>query len=360
MFDPSTPIADTVSSLKSKSTRSSQQCPPSSSSGPKQTENNDNVRASLANQGMYFEDEESYHYHSELQKEIESLIFRERGSAAQIESLRRIRSWRAENATKDEGTYFAGLVPQIIKGSRSTSSTNKRTFQGEIIVQAKSFDSDGLDVRQNANFVRNILPRRIQATEKRLGLTNPKPDYVYGLRRSRHPDPQEPLMSSEVEALIGVAPGLLHPFFVIENKGCEDSIETAENQAIRSGAALVAARRELNKKARHDGEEEEEVGPDMHSYAFSCTWVPQMANIHVHWYELRANHKANGKGATGVYHMNLVRGYLMSDGQHVSDFRRDIHGILDWGVSPKRKETLKRLVSEIVTNEETSVSSKAS
>lgn len=41
----------------------------------------------------------------------------------------------------------------------------------------------------------------------------------------------------------------------------------------------------------------------------------------------------------------------MSDKWHVSDFRKDVHNILDWGVSPKRKETLKQLERDIAKYE---------
>lgn len=86
--------------------------------------------------------------------------------------------------------------------------------------------------------------------------------------------------------------------------------------------------------------EREDLGADTSSYAFTCSWVPQMANIHIHWCERRP-------GGSEIYHMNLLRGYLMSDKWHVSDFRKDVHNILDWGVSPKRKETLKQLKRDI-------------
>ena len=287
---------------------------------------------------MYFEDEEAYDRYSGLQEEVNKIVFGERGSAMRPESLRQIKQWRIENATKDEATYFNGLMPQVIKDTRS-QETSKRSFEGEIVSQAKTFDSDGLDKKRDPLFVKNILPQRLEMVEKKLGLTTPKPDFAFGLKRPRFPDPHAPTLPNEVDALIGVAPGLQHPFFVIENKGCEDSIETAENQAIRSGATLVAARRLLNQKARPAGEQEI-GGADIDSFAFSCSWVPQMANIHLHWYELRED-------GLGVYHMSLLRGYLMSNKGDITDFRRDIHNILDWGVSTKRRKALEELVRKI-------------
>lgn len=195
----------------------------------------------------------------------------------------------------------------------------------------------------------------------------------------------------------------------MDNKGCQHSIEAAENQAQGSAATMVAARRGLNRKAKgkptmpedhttnaadriadaatdianiHNDASitaadaadaadihndatsnasttaadatndiialdpqasdtnQEELDADTSSFAFTCSWVPQMANLHVHWCERRA-------GGIEIYHMNLIRGYLMSDGRHVADFRKDVHNILDWGVSGKRKAMLKDLEKEI-------------
>ena len=71
----------------------------------------------------------------------------------------------------------------------------------------------------------------------------------------------------------------------MEEKAAGGSIEDAENQAIRSGAALVESMRQLKKMTMENGEKEA-AGVDTECIAFSCSWVPQMANIHVHWHEL--------------------------------------------------------------------------
>ena len=57
--------------------------------------------------------------------------------------------------------------------------------------------------------------------------------------------------------------------------------------------------------------------------------------------------------------MNLLRGYLMSANDHLSDFRKDVHNILDYGVSTKRKEALKQLEQDIAKYEERSRSAKS-
>ena len=128
--------------------------------------------------------------------------------------------------------------------------TLKCTLEGEIVSQAKTFESDDLDSREDCAFVKHILPLRVQKAEAQWGLTNPQPDWVFGLKRPRFPDAEMPALSNETSALIEVAPGLKHAFFTVDNKGSQHSIEAAENQSIRSGAALFAARRTLDRKAK--------------------------------------------------------------------------------------------------------------
>lgn len=362
----------------------------SSSFDIKQTINESSVRAASAEQGMFFDHETAYGKYPDLQARVDELVFGNRDSKMRDESVKKIHAWRAENATKDKKTYFAGLIPQLLKSARKVA-TKKRTFAEEIVSQAQAFTDDGLDRREDCLFVKNIMPLRTEYAEAaQQGVTTPKPDFVYGLKRSRHPSLVGPPLDIEAKNLIGVAPEIRHPFFSIDNKGSQHSIEAAENQSMRSGATMVAANRALKRKAKRNLElirpkddaadsstvvtdtaivndatasdtsfiaadgtvntippapqanviKQENLGADFDSFTFTCSWVPQMANIHVHWYERRPNE-------THIYHMNLVRGYLMSDKGHLTEFRKDIYNILDWGIALKRKTMLEELEKEI-------------
>ena len=224
--------------------------PSSSSRAIKRTANEANIRMDLAAQNMFFEDEGSFERYAEFKDHIEKMVFGTRGSAMRTESVKAIKHWRAANATNSEKAFFAEAIPMILKDARGVVPTNKRTFDGEIVHQATSFAEDGLGKQEDCSFVKSILPLRMEQAEVGLGLTNPKPDFVFGLVCPRYPDPDAPVLSEETKALIEVAPGLKHAFFAVENKGCQNSIEAAENQAMRAGATLVAAMRALQRKAK--------------------------------------------------------------------------------------------------------------
>ena len=313
------------------------------------------IRSELAEQGMYINNKEAYKSHHGFREWVEGIVLSERSSQMRQASARQISTWMSENAVADEKSYYSGLKPLVIKEIRSVA-TAKRNLDNQLVKQARSFASDGLDVKEDDMFTKHVLPVRFESKEKQLGLSTPQPDFAYGLKIPQFPSPTAPVLSQEAKSLIKVSPQLRHAFFVIENKGCERSIEEAENQAIRSGATMVAARRRLNNMADQSlepaGKEgdaataaaDSPLGPDRSSIAFSCAWIPQVANVFVHWCE------ECGDGVV-LYHMNRVRGYLMGDEEHQADFRADIHNILDYGVGVERKEALLKMETAIAKRE---------
>ena len=160
-----------------------------------------------------------------------------------------------------------------------------------------------------------------------MGITDPKPDVTFGLREPEFPDPSLPLPNG-IQALLGVAPGMQHAFFVIEHKSIEESIGLAEVQATRDGAVLVKARMLLHEHIQPAGYVRP-TGADDSSLVFSCAWIPDYAKIYVHWFE---------KLASGIelYHMNVLSEYIMRRPEEMRLFRRHVQNIMDWGLL-KRK-----------------------
>lgn len=169
----------------------------SSSSGQdrKQTDKVYNVRMSLAEQGMWFENYDSYDKYPAFQAKIDKLVFRDRGSVMRTESVRKIKQWRRDNAIEKESTYYATLEPQIIKGERMVP-TLKRSLDGVIIEESKKFVEDRLHRQTDCLFANGVLPRRIgDYAGKIMGLTNPKPDFVFGILKDRFPPPASAQLS---------------------------------------------------------------------------------------------------------------------------------------------------------------------
>ena len=183
----------------------------------KTSENIGNIRQSLADNGMWYDATKSLDGCPEFKEKVFK-IFKERPSRMREESFKKISKYMTKNATKNEATYVVVLVDPVIKSER-TVATKKRDATGEILFVSQSFENDEMIRLSDVQFGRGFLPGKMpKKTENKLGLTDPKPDYTFGIKRNMHPLPGT-APSDKVKALIGIAPGIDHPFFVIENKG---------------------------------------------------------------------------------------------------------------------------------------------
>ena len=175
----------------------------------------------------------------EFKKKIDKLFARERPSRMSDKSAKAAVKTLYKHYAQNEKTLFREFRPLVIKSTR-TVSTLKRGMEGEIIRILQAYDDDGLMVIVDCPFVKDMVPgKNYTSEEKAMGLTEPKPDLTYGIQKPEFPPIIEAKLKMRCQAWRSVAPGMDWPFFVIEHKGCEDSIAQAENQAIRDGAVLV-------------------------------------------------------------------------------------------------------------------------
>src|SRR5205085_2916226 len=132
-----------------------------------------------------------------------------------------------------------------VRDSRTVNTT-----QGDLV---RDWDHDNLDANDNQEFIRGFVPipdlRQDQVLAKLLekspGMKNPRPNITYGLAREAFT--REELVVNDLHASIaGISPKILHPFIIFEWKSARGTMENAQCQARRGGAALVHARRQLN------------------------------------------------------------------------------------------------------------------
>ena len=278
------------------------------------------------------------------------------------------------NATRAEKPFFREMTPLVFKDAYTKVSA-KRDFEGELKRQEASFEkNDNLTSTQDALFPSCTLP---YSSGEALGLSTPKPDWLYGMREDTNPLTDERI-PDYVQPLVSFGTDMIHIFFAIENKGSDGTLEEAENQCLRTGAALVHARRQLNSMA--DDASRRAVAsntdtalpsppttnspldpaptrtnalapphssssatpaPDHDSFYFTCAWVPAMARIFVHWYE------DLGAGKRGIYHMTRMKDFLACDEEDLTEFRMVGHNIFDWGILVNQKAS-KAALAKIV------------
>ncbi|KAL9123724.1 MAG: hypothetical protein Q9217_006873 [Psora testacea] len=335
--------------------------PSASTKSTSTTVNVENVRKSLSGAGMRFDDEDSYSRYPELGALVDAIAFSVRNESVQPSSVKKILAYRKRNATKNEATYYPDLIGLMLKIDERNISSYKHTLDEEMKEHKRAYADDGLDKVVDRDFVRGVLPIP-ETSLNAVGTTNPKPDYTFGLEEAQFP----PALPPQILKLVRLAPGIEHPFLAIEAKGPDWSIERAENQCIRDGATMVAARRGLEQlakksqegKSQEAGSESEQtpqprppLGADLGSIAFSLAWVPQYAALFVHWHETTT---VNGK-LEERYHMRRRKTYDFNnddDGWAVySKFRGHLRNILDWGCTTRRyevEEVIKRAIDNVI------------
>ena len=195
--------------------------------------------------------------------------------------------------------------------------------------------------------------------EKDKGMTNPRPDMTFGLKREE--DSFTTSIPQHILDLLWIAPGIHHPFLILEGKSHSGSSATAENQARRGGATLVKASRalwailegdvptlpDLSKQeaeglADIDNDESHPVKPDLKSFIFSITISPTNFSIWVHWYDMGNHH----------YHMNLVESWSLHNSKGPVQIRWAWHNIIEFGVWTRRalnEELLKSIRRYAIT-----------
>ena len=67
---------------------------------------------------MRFKDEESFDKYPAFKETVLKRVMGERTSTIRLESAKKIKDYMADKATKDEKTFFGGLVPMVIKDAR--------------------------------------------------------------------------------------------------------------------------------------------------------------------------------------------------------------------------------------------------
>lgn len=272
---------------------------------------------------MLFDIDEAIDLYSAFKEMTFDVVSRERNSIMIPGSAKKIREYQKEYAVANEKKYFDDIVSKVIKDKRLISGQKPKplkaaqdgdkdddeqfdaefdqerddTLKGDIQSAYKAFKDSDMNKTQDQVFIEGLLP----ILKKNFGLLTPKLDFVFGFKIDRFSSESTPRLSNSTLQLVRVAPGIEHPFLVIEAKGCSSPIQEAENQAIRSGAALVNVRKLLERKAR-GATQSDSSGPDMTSWVFSCAWVPHLAQIFVNWLEIRPQGQP-------FYHMNLIESY---------------------------------------------------
>ena len=278
---------------------------------------------------MRYNDTEAYVRCKDLKAKIDEIIMGERNSARSETSVKKAMTTIMRNYTQNEDTYIKEVQPLIVKVARKKAQGAGEVSGGKEALMTE-FKDDGLHIIAKCFFVKKLLPSPDPAPEwKDMGLTEPRPDMIYGIANPDFGSQTEMHVPLPLIACLNVATGMRFPFYIEEHKSVDGTAIEAEHQAMRDGAVLVNARMKLNAELQ-PASYVRPVGPDLESFVFSCVWTPNLATLFCNWFEKLAN-------GEDIFHMTKVRSsYTMDRGDDIKDLSHDLHNILDWGLLKHR------------------------
>ena len=300
----------------------------------------------LIQHGMLIGPRRELDRYPEFKSMVEDIFHSERGSTMKPESARWLVEHRDYYQDANEDTIFQNIIPLILKkdymrnlaleveeaktlekAMKNAADQGQRTDEELQWVSRERF-ADGVATTINRDFRRTLLPDQCYAgldadvvkfLAKEDGMTNPRPDFCYGLRTDKFTVPPDVALGSDVRFLLGVAPGMEHAFFIIEGKSNKGSMGEAHNQARRGGATLVNAGRKL---LEYVGEPDV-TGAESRTFVYSATAAPGLIEINVHWVEVTQDQT--------LFHMTYLKSYSLRDEDQLPGLRATLHNSLSWG-----------------------------
>ncbi|KAL8710379.1 MAG: hypothetical protein Q9220_004980 [cf. Caloplaca sp. 1 TL-2023] len=306
----------------SSSDASSEEMPP--------TANPDWVLDRLEWHNMYQDNGSELARFPKLRDEAVKILSRKRESSATREDFQQFMTEFQFYENQNEDTLLEMLVPYVIRQDRKILVPKHGSE--EAAFESVKFFNSGIATIVNREFTRGWVPFRqgrdqvdkeLVAQMKKLGdkgMSNPKPDRAYGMRRNLYDFPSDFQMPAEILDFLEVLPKVNFIFLILEGKSESGSAAEARNQACRGGAALIHAHRLLLDFLG----EKDTVGADHRTFVFSTTVVESTVKIWLHWAEVREH-------ALPIYHMSQVVSRVVDDEQLFRQTRIFLHNILDWG-----------------------------
>lgn len=262
-------------------------------------------------------------------------------------------------ANEPEKTFIVKLLKVLLGDSRDVPvdrALSNKELEEEHNWMEQEWEIDHLHARWDVDFAPRSIPKITTGDpyyDKLLlevpRVFNPRPYVAWGIFHTAFNTSQQLTLIRKNSAIAG--PGLYCPFMILEAKCLKGSIEEAENQCIRSGAAMVKSRRDFNHAASTPSNKAIAAGsvptssaqaqvlslpsmypkPDTESFAFSLAVAPSMAKMFVHW-ALEIS-----EGAI-EWHIHLLRTYSFDRLDDLAQLLHDMNNVFDWGLGERKSE----------------------
>ena len=289
----------------------------------------------------------------EFRQRVFAPIAPERGSAVkpgENEALKKIYK-TCVNIGATEATFKREMLDHIIKKDFNVlavpgddSKGIKPVFESRSVLGGGVFSQAEQPLRRGFlphNYPTTFSPKDIAGKLTIDGMHNSVPDTTWGyLGQDLDPISEGATTQDYTNSLLTICPGLFCPFFILEVKVDNGSMEVCRNQAARRCATIVSVMRELLRKL---GRRKDTLGPDENTYIYCATMSTDFIEWWVGWAEVCEGERVS-------WHMNKLRTELFDQENPLLVMRRAMHNIMEWGLMT-RLPIIKKLVSELQAKE---------
>ena len=343
------------------------------------------IKQRLSYHRMFQNDKDAFKSYPDFKAQALAIIGGERSSVPRPESIKKFETRLDYTSLANEDTFLDYIMPILIPEERTMPAQHDAFPASNLSSRIKDFWESGVYHAKNVNCRSGLLPEDPELAakmrknkDKEEGQTNPKPDYIYGLRTNHFKVPSGVSLSAATELLRQVVPSLYDPMLIIEGKSDKGQVGEAINQACRGGATAVKAARMMRERIGQPDVE----GPDRRTFLFSGTLTSSVMHIWVHWAEVKYVEKVGpavkqpssakgkeeevanppnqshegpqgaGKGKPQMikivnYHMNMIATASLLMDEFLEYMRPICLNILDWGCLDRVSSNLQQYYQDI-------------
>ena len=306
------------------------------------------VRRILRLNHFFIDDLQAVEKAQELENRAFAIINQDRGSEIKSEAVKKAWEIRDKYSTANETTFLVNFWLALVGDTRQIKQDGEGYSPEDIRWIEQAWDKSHLRCNWNQDFIRGSVPAlQPKGTDQKLfrkvlcqfpKVKNPRPDLCYGTDEDAYSE-HEKLINNNFNSYTMISKDAYHASFAVEVKSAQGSIEDAENQCCRSGAAMVAASRNFNVQ-QFDKVPARTLGPDVDSFCLTMSLVPTSATIYLHWAEITTTDTHYHMSALKSYHLRTARG------KEIKTLRHDLDNVLDW-VTLTRKNAVQVVCANI-------------
>ena len=318
------------------------------------------VRDLLRRKFLFINDEEAEGTGASIITQAKSILDNKRGSDWSSDKCVEVRQGIKDYSEENEATLVVNLMKYLVNDTRKVPKVqNEAELQRERDWIDAAWRKDFLRARWSRDFIPDCVPdirTGVPVEDKLLAqvpcVMKPKPDIAWGIMGQAFTWDQSETLNNHRNNIAG--PTLYDVFFVLEAKSMNEPIEEAENQCMRSGCAMVEARRTLHQAAQAPAAQvaqapaDQAVGPpaiqaspaegsapkaDKDSFAFTIAVVPMAARMFVNWALVHPKKAV-------AWHMHRLRDYNFHKLEDLAQLHHDMDNILDWGVTSRKRKVI--------------------